>query len=357
MVNDLEGVFMKFLNLTGLLFCATMLACSDGGESNPVSNNSRENFVGVKYPLVLDEANRKFSTYEVLSHDVCKVDDDKYEFVTMVDTQHIERVYDFRGDTLVIFYSDEDVRTYGQIFVGGKNGQIKNKWKKVNCEYVQETNSLDCSESKELSGRLKNTITYFDFTQDTLFASVIDLNGKPIDMYAPTEDDYDDYTESSFMEDIFDLIIYTNEGAVVSGYGVSPWTAFWKNENFEAYVQNNNVVINSRDKAHISFVISGQNFEVEFTKAKRLQYNRGSYVEVGATLKSGNGVCILDYMSDSRMTPEICKVENAGLMDLASTYNSKDSLLYFGTDSYHIGNADEFRGCIVNLVKNKNAEF
>ena len=117
---------MKLLNLASLLFCSLMLACSEGGESNPVADNSRENFVGIKYPLVLDEVNRKFSTYEVHSYDVCKVDDDKYEFVTMVDTQHIDRVYDFRGDTLVIFYSDEDVRTYGQIFVGGKNGQIKN---------------------------------------------------------------------------------------------------------------------------------------------------------------------------------------------------------------------------------------
>ena len=43
-------------------------------------------------------------------------------------------------------------------------------------------------------------------------------------------------------------------------------------------------------------------------------------------------------------------------MDLSSTYNSKDSLLYYGADSYHIGNAGEFGNCIVNLVKNKNAE-
>ena len=83
---------MKFLNLASLFFSSVViLACSGGDESNPVSNNSRENFVGVKYPLVLDEANQKFSTYEVNRHDVCKVDDDKYEFVTMVDTQHIER--------------------------------------------------------------------------------------------------------------------------------------------------------------------------------------------------------------------------------------------------------------------------
>ena len=340
---------MKFLSLASLLFCSVMLACSEGGESNPVADNSRENFVGVKYPLVLDEANRKFSTYEVSRHDVCKVDDDKYEFVTMVDTQHIERNYDFRGDTLVIFYTDEDVRTYGQIFVGGKNGQIKNKWKMINCEYVQESNSLDCSDTKKLSSRQKNTITYFEFTQDTVFASVTDLNGNAIDIYAPTEDEYDDYTGSSFMEDIFDVII-------TSQYEVFPWTAFWKSENFEAHAQKRNVVINSKDKTHISFVIRGQNFEVEFTKAKRLQYNGGSYVEVGATLKSDNGVCVLDYMSDSKMTPEICKAENANLMDLSSTYNSKDSLLYYGADSYHIGNAGEFGNCIVNLVKNKNAE-
>jgi hypothetical protein len=78
----------------------------------------------------------------------------------MVDTQHIERDYDFRGDTLVIFYNDGDTRKYGQVFVDGKNGQIKNKWKKTNCEYVQESNSLDCSDTKKLSSRQKNTITY-----------------------------------------------------------------------------------------------------------------------------------------------------------------------------------------------------
>ena len=347
---------MKLLNLASLLFCSLMLACSEGGESNPVADNSRENFVGVKYPLVLDEANQKFSVFEKSRHDVCEVDGEKYEFVTIVDSLLIERVYGFRGDKLVIFYTDEDVRTYGQIFVGGKNGQIKNKWKMINCKYVQESNSLDCRDASELNGWLKNTITYFDFTQDTLFASVIDLKGNAVDINAPTEDEYDDYTGSSFMEKIFYLIIYTNEGVGVSGNIISPGSAFWESESFDAYVQKKNVVINSRDKKHISFVISGQNFEVEFTKAKRLQYNGGSYVEVGATLKSGNGVCILDYVSDSKMTPEICKAENAGLMDLSSTYNSKDSLWYYGADSYHIGNAGEFGNCIVNLVKNKNAE-
>ena len=113
---------MKLLNLACLFFSSVaILACSEGGESNPVSDNSRENFVGFKYPLVLDEVNRKFSTYEVHSYDVCKVDDDKYEFVTMVDTQHIDRVYDFRGDTLVIFYSDNslsgDAEDLRQIFL------------------------------------------------------------------------------------------------------------------------------------------------------------------------------------------------------------------------------------------------
>ena len=88
-----------------------------------------------------------------------------------------------------------------------------------------------------------------------------------------------------------------------------------------------------------------------------MQYNRGSYIEVGATLKSGNGVCVLDYMSDFKMTPEICKAENANLMNLSYTYDSNDSLLYYGSDNYHIGNTAEFRDCIINLVKNKNTEF
>ena len=347
---------MKFLSLVGLLCCSIMLACSESGESNPVSDNSRENFVGIKYPLVLNEGKKRFSTYEVLSHDVCIVDSGKYTFKKMVDLQHIEREYVFRGDTLVIFYGNANTRVYGQIFIGGKKGLIKNKWKQINCEFVQESNTLDCDNTEKISGKLKNTITYFDFTQDTLFASITDLNGNPIDAYAPIVVEYDDYTGSSYMEMIFEIIVLTNNGVELAGFN-SPWTAFLQNDNFEARAQNRNVVVKSRDKTHISFVIDEQNFEVEFTKAKRLDYRHGSYVEVGATLKSDNGVCVLDYVSDPNMTPEICKAENADLMEFSSTYNSKDLLWYYVADSYHIGNAAEFRDCIVNLVKNKNAEF
>ena len=347
---------MKFLSLMGLFGGAlAIIACSESGDSNPVSNNSRENFVGVKYSLVLDEANQKYSTYEVISHDVCKVEDKKYEFVTMVDSLYSEREYEFRGDTLVVFYEDGN-RKYGQVFVGGQNGQIKNKWKKTSCEYVQESNSLDCGEADELSDVQKSRITYFEFTQDTLYVSLTDLNGNPIDMYAPIEYEYDDYTRSSYMKLIFEMIVQTNSGVALGGYD-SPWDVFRENKDFENYVQNKNVVINSIDKTYISFVISGQNFEVEFTKAKYLEYNGGSYIEVGATLKSDNGVCVLDYMSDSKMTPEICSAENARLLDLYYRYDNNDSLLYYGADSYTIGNAIEFRDCIVNLVKSKNAEL
>lgn len=55
-------------------------------------------------------------------------------------------------------------------------------------------------------------------------------------------------------------------------------------------------------------------FEMTYTKAKRLQYSRGSYFEVGATMTSDNGACELDYVFDSKMTREMCKEENAGLV-------------------------------------------
>lgn len=51
-----------------------------------------------------------------------------------------------------------------------------------------------------------------------------------------------------------------------------------------------------------------------YTKAKRLQYSRGSYFEVGATMTSDNGACELDYVFDSKKTREMCKEENAGLV-------------------------------------------
>lgn len=352
---------LKLLIIYGMLipFATVFFACGDNGESNPSGpNNIGENFVGEKDPIVLNETNHTMTIYSFRSENRCVVDEDndKYEFVVHKDTSQVYREYKFLGDTLVILYKDGE-GTYGQVLVGGKSGHIKNKWKVTSCHYIHESNSVDCSGLANPDEVIKGSTVYFDFTQDTLYISRIDAKGNAIDINAPEVDDYDDYTGSTFVQDLFEFMDYAYRGIVVSGNLPAPWGAFrttWSDVgecNIECVALKKDVTIVSRDKSHMSFNFKDVNYELNFSHALRWLYSRGTHDEVSLSLKSDKGECTLEYMSDAIQSPEICSAENAGYLDLYTYYSSNDSLLFYGAKDYHIGNDDEFRQCVVNLVR------
>jgi len=350
---------LKSLILYGMLipFATSFFACGDNGEINPSgSNNIGENFVGEKDPIVLNETNHAMTIYNFKSENRCVVEGDKYEFVVHKDTSQVYREYKFLGDTLVLLYKDGD-HTYGQVLVGGKNGQIKNKWKVTSCHYIHERNSVDCSGLANPDEVIKGSTVYFDITQDTLFISRIDSKGNAIDINAPEVDDYDDYTGSTFVQDLFEFMDYAYKGVSVVGNLPAPWGAFrttWSDVgecNIECVALKKDVTIVSRDKSHMSFNFKGVNYELNFSHALHWLYSRGSRAEVSLSLKSDKGECALEYLSDVIQSPEICSAENAGYLDLYTYYSSNDSLLFYGAKDYHIGNHDEFRSCVVGLVR------
>ena len=339
----------KMFNIIGLLICMmAILACSDSESSNPSASSNV--FVGLRMPMILDEANRSFLAFQIRDEDVCFQKDESLEFATVKDTSHINGDYAFIGDTLVTF-NKKDMESSGRVFVGGKNGQIKNKWEMVNqCRYIPKTNTIKCLDRSQLSARENSMIAYYEFTQDSLFVSFTDLNGKEIDPYAMIKDEFDDYTNSYYMETNMYVIIATYEGVGLSGFDY-PEETFYGGADIEGYALRRNVVINSRDKNHISFTFNGQTFEMEFTKALHSSSFFREYGEVSAVMKSDNGTCTLDYIFDSKMTPEICRDENRNLMEINTEYHVDGDSVYMGTDEYHMGNATEFKECIQGLVK------
>lgn len=352
---------LKLLIIYGMMLpCAmAILACSDNGENNPLNvNNVGENFIGEKDPIVLDEAGRTMTIYRFKSENRCVVDEDndKYEFVVHKDTSEVYREYKFFGDTLVLLYKDEE-DTYGQVLVGGKNGQIKNKWKLTACDYIHENNSVNCSGLTNTDEAIKESTVYFDFTQDTLYISRIDAKGNAIDIHAPEKDDfYDDYTGSRYMSSIFgseaEAIEFPGFDFVSYSYPWPWWDVFNScNCDIENDALQKNIAVTNRDKNKISFIANGKNFEMEFTHVLYLSYSRGSRAELDVTLKTNDGVCTLNYVHDPNMIPEVCNAENSSSLELATYYGGNDTVLFYGAKEYHIGDEKAFRDCIVNLVR------
>lgn len=339
----------KMFNIIGLFVCMmAILACSDSESSNPSA--SPNGFVGFRMPMALDEANQSYLALQIRDKDVCIQKDESLEFATVKDTSRINGDYAFIGDTLVTF-NKKDMDSYGGVFVGGKNGQIKSKWKMINsCRYIPKTNSIKCLDQSQLSARENSMIAYYEYTQDSLFVSFTDLNGKEIDPYAMIKDEFDDYTNSYYMETNMYVVIATYEGVGLGGFDY-PEETFYGGADIEKYASTSNVVINSRDKNRISFTVNGQTFEMEFTKAFHASSLFREYGEVSAVMKSDNGTCTLDYVFDSQVTPEICRDENRELMKFNTEYNLNGDTSNYGTDEYHMGNATEFKECIERLVK------
>lgn len=343
------------MNLKSFVLCGIMLpcamailACSDSETSNPIANGPTGAFVGVKYHMTLDEANQNFLLNRTYNQDVCIRQNEQYEFTTIVGSSYAERDYAFIGDTLVTF-NKKYQEDYGEVFVGGTNGQIRNKWRLMNeCRFIPENNSIKCATAEELGSKALHTITYYEFTQDTLYSSVMDLNGKVLDPESQNKDEYDDFTDSYYMQNNMYVVVAVHEGTVLDGFN-HPEELFFGSD-VDDYAQRNGIVINSRTKNYISFTYKSQTFEMEFTKALKLFNGNGSHVEIDATFKSDNGTCRLNYMSEDKVTSDVCKAENASWLEFYPE-PSNGNLSYDKATRYHIGNATEFKKCIESLVK------
>ena len=157
------------MNLKSFVLCGIMLpcamailACSDSETSNPIANGPTGAFVGVKYHMTLDEANQNFLLNRTYNQDVCIRQNEQYEFTTIVGSSYAERDYAFIGDTLVTF-NKKYQEDYGEVFVGGTNGQIRNKWRLMNeCRFIPESNSIKCATAEELGSKALHTITYYE---------------------------------------------------------------------------------------------------------------------------------------------------------------------------------------------------
>lgn len=192
----MKTILKYALPLAGLMMFA---ACGDDSSSSPAQNSGK---------YILDEAKQKFA----IIYDRCYTGENTTRWDENVDTSWFH--YKFVSDTLIVFkdgntadghhgedYNVNEKLDGGEIYVGGKSGNIFGTWKtlKERCDY--EDGKIECEEYDEDKGEndgifildiSKNNIAFsWELNKNLCFAEdyVYDIEDNLIFEFNVDEDD------------------------------------------------------------------------------------------------------------------------------------------------------------------------
>ena len=290
--------------------------------------------------LVIDEKEQILYLTNKRVSDYCVINGDNYELVSETETNSSQQKYIFVGDTLIFLYNDGG-HTYGSVLVGGKKDSPYGFWLHENrCNFDYETLTISCNDTKPYTYR-----TYIQFTQNSMIGHETDAEGNCLLEGAP--DLFDDYTNSGFMGEIYKtLLYYKNETSYVYYDALHPFETFYEDE----FTLPDEIIIKEKTKNAAIFTIAGQEFKAHFNEdCYRIQYYSGSKENVSAYVESNGVSCEINYFSDSKITKDMCKAENAKY--LKNIYTREiNGIEQKYAESYIISNANEFKNCLKELA-------
>ena len=244
----------KALYLLFAVSAATFFACGDDSSSdNGVGGGTvTETTSGT---IILNEENQTFTAVSKDQEDLCVKEGFDYSWKT-VDwgDDSIKFKYEFVGDTLVLYrgsyyYDDEEEygygSSYGQMYVGGSNGNLNGTWKSTLCSYNAKEGSSCSKACKDVGGKLteEEIAKYYEDMYSNMSFDEMDDETGDVDvavdqsfmdrMSCVDEDDYaevtlkisgtsftatekyhyeedldfDDYTNSRFMAQFYESLI------------------------------------------------------------------------------------------------------------------------------------------------------
>lgn len=145
------------------------------------------------------------------------------------------------------------------------------------------------------------------------------------------------------MKDIYNYL--TSPQTNVYYNPLKPYSAFSESD----FTIPSEITIKDKTKNTSTFIINGQEFKMHFNEdCYRIQYYSGSKVNVSAYVESNGVSCELNYFSDSKITQDMCKAENAG--QLKTVYTDVNGIEQKIADNYEISNTNEFKDCLTKLV-------
>ena len=320
----------------------TASSSSIGSSSSAIGSVGDYCSTNFRYKYIHDKENKKFTILEDHSYDECQHLNGNYVFSHIDEVKQYNRSYIFVGDTLVLIQSKEgDPDTMTTVLVGGSANNLLGDWAFTTCDY--EAGSISCNNKPK-----PYTIHYvFEADSQLVYTTLADGSCIPAESLMPSDgtlDKDESYTDTYAMRFIYESIINIKNGNTQSI--IFPWSFFLQEGGITVPSE---VTISSQSKYAVAFTIGGQEFSVTIGEnTHRIQYYSGSQSEVDLDLTSGSAVCHLHYFSDSKLTSETCKAENAPYFQL---YTHEESGIEY-VEGYEIKNIDEFKACLIALAQN-----
>jgi hypothetical protein len=400
-LNNIKGDFhmKKALYLLFAVSAATFFACSDDSSSdNGVSGGTvTETTSGT---IILNEENQTFTAVSKDQEDLCVKEGFDYSWKT-VDwgDDSIKFKYEFVGDTLVLYrgsyyYDDEEEygygSSYGQMYVGGSNGNLNGTWKSTLCSYNAKEGSSCSKACKDVGGKLteEEIAKYYqdmygvgddmdyemddepgevdvavdqnfmdrmscvdegDYAEVTLKISGTSFTAT--EKYHYEEDlDFDDYTNSRFMAKFYESLI-RKDPEVPSLSSLFREDSAGVKEFIEDY-KKYKVTVSNQTKKSITFnIMEAENITITVDDVTTSDYSG----KVAMTLKTSAGTCEL-LEESGQVTKSTCKAEYGEYFDMDREEDATGKEInyaeYFSRD-----NERDFEKCAEDLMDSLFAKF
>lgn len=383
----------KALYLLFAVSAATFFACGDDSSSdNGVSGGTvTETTSGT---IILNEENQTFTAVSKDQEDLCVKEGFDFSWKT-VDwgDDSIKFKYEFVGDTLVLYrgsyyYDDEEEygygSSYGQMYVGGSNGNLNGTWKSTLCSYNAKEGSSCSKACKDVGGKLteEDLEKYYEDMYSNMSFDEMDEEDVAVDQsfmdrmtcvdegdyaevtlkisgtsftatekYHYEEDlDFDDYTNSRFMAQFYESLI-RKDPEVPSLSSLFREDSAGVKEFIEDY-KKYKVTVSNQTKKSITFnVMEAENITITVDDVTTSDYSG----KVAMTLKTSAGTCEL-LEEEGQVTKKTCSTEYDAYFDMEREKDATGKEInyaeYFARD-----NEREFENCAEDLMDSLFAKF
>ena len=311
-------------------------ACGDDSSSGP--SNSGNEVTSTSFKLIVDDKSQTISlSGEGFKENMCIVSGETVQWKP-VQTSPGDMIakYMFVGDTLVLFWQDEDgdFENRGDMFVGGSAGSVYGTWNMVPCEYKESRGSSRCDEDDlEYNTTLSISNGAVNITQTKqTFAEASTL----------------DYSTSEYRWSLY-VALYTGVASNLDPTDLSYNTLseagpFASKPEVQAAL---GIVSSDLSTTGETISIAGKTFTV---KVKDFQTfigndNNGASVDISADGVTCNSTVERIY----DLTSDYCKAENMDYFDTDYDFDANGNKYYY-VDRYKKSNMDEFYACMQGIM-------
>jgi hypothetical protein len=340
-ISSKKGATMNRLTTKTSLFGAALAltfafyACGDDSSSGP--SNPGNEVMSSSFQMIIDDKSQTISlSGDGFKENMCVVNGETVQWKP-VQTSPGDMLakYMFVGDTLVLFWQDEDgdFENYGDMFIGGSAGSVYGTWNMVPCEYKDSRGSSSCDDELDYDLSLTIASNSIKITQQVKNAG----EGPALD-----------YSTSEYRWNVY-VALYTGvasnlDPTLLSYNSLSEAGSFASKPEVQAAL---GITSSNLSTTGETITIAGKTFTVRVQNFQTFVGNDNSSISVDI---SADGItCSRTEEEIYELTSDYCKTENMAYFDIDDDYDANGNKYYY-VDSYKKDNMDEFYACMQGIM-------